>query len=462
MRIFLLSPMVAAEDQISASASYHLGLCYIKACLRQAGFSDVKYHDVSRKDAAYLKQLIQTEHPDVIGISCYTDSRHNTFATANLIKSLRPECKIIIGGAHVTAMGGRILNTAPDVDVLCIGEGERTMVEFCKALESGGDLSKVAGIVYRKDNEIITTPPRHFIENLDEIPFPDYEGLDIHQYRVWVFSFLYGKPYAQLISARGCPYGCIYCATSNFWKKCRMRSPDNVLDEVQWLKERYGFKNFNFADDLFTFNKKRTLEICKGMVDRGMEISWCALSRADHLDRELVQAMSEAGCKGIQFGIESGSDRILAELGKKETVAEYAEAFALCKEFNIETLMNLIVGSPCENTESLQATKDLILKLKPTFISLSSLRVFPGTALFKRGVKEGLFDEDVFLRGEPKYLPYTGSMTEPKMQQWVQKLYFVYLFHSGFKAYKSFLWRIYYEMKSPISFIKKVVRAAFA
>lgn len=462
MKILLLPPIVTVEDQIAASSDPHLSLCYIKACLHKAGFPNVKHYDVSRETFTYIRQLIQKESPDVVGISCYTDSRHNTFAMAKIAKEVQPGCKVIIGGAHVTAIGERILNNTHDVDMLCIGEGEMTMVEVCKALESGSDLSKVAGIAYRRDKEIITTPPRHFIENLDELPFPDYEGIDVYQYKIWTFSFLYGKSAARLVSARGCPYGCIYCATSNFWKKCRMRSPNNVLDELQWLKEKYGFENFSFVDDLSTFNKKRFLDICKGILDRKLNMSWYTQTRADHLDKEMAEAMREAGCKGIQMGVESGSNRILAILKKKETVEDYIKAFKWCNEFKIETCMNLIVGSPGENAESLKETKELILKVKPTYIGLSSLRVFPGTPLFRQGVKDGLFDEDVFLRDDVKYIPYTGSMSEPEMHKWVQKLYLFHTLHSGVKAYKALLRRIYYEMKSPISFIKKVVRAAFA
>lgn len=462
MKILLLSPIITAKDQLFASCVPHLGLCYIKACLHQSGFKDVKHYDVARKSFDYLVELIHKECPDVVGISCYTESRHNTFAMAKLIKSLRPECKVIIGGAHATAVGGRILNTVSNVDVLCIGEGELTMVELCKALENGSDLSKVTGIIYRKGNEVITTPPRYFIENLDEIPFPDYEGLDIYEYKMWIFSFMHGKPLAHLISARGCPYGCAYCATSLFWKKCRMRSAKNVVDELQWLQEKYGFKNFSFTDDLFTFNKKRTIDICKEIMDRKLDISWCVLTRADCVNRDVIKAMAEAGCKGIQFGVESGSNRILAELGKKETVEEYAQAFAWCKEFKIETLMNLLVGSPGENAESLHETKNLILNLKPTYLGLSSIRVFPGTPLYNRGIKEGLFDENVFLNEDIKYLPYTGSMTEPEMHKWVQKLYLFHVLHGGLKAYKAFLWRIFHEMKSPVEFTKKVIKAFFA
>jgi len=390
-----------------------IGLCYLKACLLKAGFKEVKIADLATLDIEVAREIIHAESPEIVGITSFTETRANALRTAAIAKEIDPRIKVILGGVHASLMYQQIMENYNFVDIISLGESENTVIELFRALRDGSDLGKVSGILYRRDGEIVKTERREHIKDLDSIPFPNYDDIDLTIYREG-YDFARGKPRASIITSRGCPFSCIFCATRPIWGNWRPRSAANVVDEIEWLVSEHGFEVFSIVDDLFTLNKRRAKEICEGILKRGLRIRWSAQTRTDCVSQEILALMREAGCRVLQFGVESGSPIILKNLNKKENIEDVVTAFSWCKKVGIKTQFNVIVGGPGETKDTIEETKNLIRKTKPDYLGANNLRIFPGTALWEQAQDEGLCDESFFLT-DKEYIYYTGAMTVPEM-----------------------------------------------
>ena len=236
-----------------------IGLAYLAAVLEKSG------HDVTVIDCQALgidhKKLetkIATLEPSVVGITCVTPTIHSALLATHVVKETSPDTIVILGGPHATFMDEQILSENPEVDVIVRSEGEQTLLELVDAISKTNlkDLNDVAGITFRKNRNIIRTPNRPFIENLDELPRPAYEHLQLRKYR------LFGKSILPILTSRGCPFQCSYCVSSRMSGiRFRARSPKNVVDEMEWLRDTHGAEAFSFYDDAFTLDIGRAYEI---------------------------------------------------------------------------------------------------------------------------------------------------------------------------------------------------------
>jgi radical SAM superfamily enzyme YgiQ (UPF0313 family) len=327
----------------------------------------------------------------------------------------------------------QIMENYPAVDMICRGEGERTIVELFQALSNGDDLRKVKGIVYRQDGEIVVTEEREKTRDLDALPFPNYDDLDLKKYKD-VSGPWKGKPLGSIITSRGCPFSCTFCSSRSVWGNWRSRSISNVLDEIEWLVSQYGYKRVEILDDIFTLNKARTKEFCQGILNRGLRIEWRASTRTDCVSLEMLELMREAGCLTLDFGVESGSPTILKNLNKKQKIEDVVNAFAWCKKLGIKAGFNVIIGAPGETRATIEETKNLIKKTKPTYISPNPLRVYPGTALWRQAQDEGLCDDSFFLTDQ-ECLRYTGAISVPEMFQTAREYLLLYARLNGLSGY---------------------------
>ena len=402
-----------------------IGLCYLKAVLLRAGYQDVTVMDLAGSEIEDVRGIIREKSPDIVGITSFTETRHHALKTAAIVKEVDPKIKTIMGGVHATLMYRQVMEHYPYIDIISLGESENTAVELMGALESRGDLSKVNGIVFRRDGETVVTGKRELIKDLDSLPFPNYDDLDLTIYKEG-YHFGRGKSRFSIVTSRGCQFSCIFCATHPVWGNWRPRSAKNVLDEMEWLVRDHGAEIFSIADDLFTFNRERTIEICEGIVNRGLHIQWSAQTRTDCVTPEILKLMKEAGCKVLQFGVESGSPTILKNLNKKEKIDVAFNALTWAKAAGIQTQCNIIVGGPGENKATIKETKDFIKKTRPVYIGPSCLRMFPGTELWQRGEAQGLCNESFFLT-EQECIYYTGAMSFPEMLRTLSSLL---LFHA--------------------------------
>ncbi len=429
MKTLLLSPKLGSGFR----GSLPIGLGYLKACLLKEGFTEVKVLDMGRLKVESIREIIHTESPEIVGITTFTDIRGNALKAVAIAKEINPRVKTILGGVHATLMYQQIMENYPAVDIICRGESERTIVELFQALSNAGDLRKVKGIVYRQDGEIVVTEEREKIRDLDALPFPNYDDIDLKKYED-VSGPWKGKPVATIITSRGCPFSCTFCSSRLVWGNWRHRSVSNVLDEIEWLVSQYGIGIVSILDDIPTSNKARFKEFCQGILNRGLHITWRASTRADCVSLELLELMREAGCLLLSFGVESGSPTILKNLNKKQKIEDVVNAFAWCKKAGIKTHFNVIIGAPGETRATIEETKNLIKKTRPTDMDTTNMTLFPGTALWKQAQDEGLCDDSFFLTDQ-ECLYYTGAMTVPEMYQTAREVYFLQARLGGLSGY---------------------------
>ena len=304
-----------------------LGIAYVAATLREAGYDvDVLDCTFRSRDEA-VRQALAAE-PDVVGIYCMTTMLEDCLGFA---RALRGRCRLLVaGGPLPTCEPAAFL---PYFDVVVRGEGEQTMLDVLAAQEAGADLASVPGVMsrpaqpaeasgaaYSKTGAAADAPPRPFASDLDRIPFPARDLLPNRQY-IEFGRKSYGYSITTVMSTRGCPFRCEFCSNVVFGDSYRERSPRNVVDEVEQALA-LGYDRISFADDVFTLNRRRVLEICEEIRRRDLHFSWECLGRVDAFDHETARAMKAAGCFRIFFGIESGNDRILALMDKRITTAQ--------------------------------------------------------------------------------------------------------------------------------------------
>jgi radical SAM superfamily enzyme YgiQ (UPF0313 family) len=362
-----------------------LGLSYLAAVLDQNGF-EVKIVDcpVNRFDYDKLKNELAAFQPNIVGIGSMTPIAEASFKSAQAAREACPEAQIIMGGPHATFQGKDILATEKSVDLIVRGEGEETLLEIAKQPQTGTKLADIKGIMFRHGTEVVETPTRAFIKNLDALPWPAYNLVPIEKY--WV----QGQKLLSVITSRGCPFKCPFCvATEMFGQQFRARSAKNVLDELQWLKEQYGAEGIAFQDDTLTFDKKRAMDICDGMIERKLNLRWGCGTRADVVTKELLQKMAQAKCDEVMFGIESGCERMRAELKRGVTNEHIQNAIKWAKETGMFVTVSVILGYPGETKESLQETLDFVRKIEPDDAWLCHATPFPGTHLREIVEKNG-------------------------------------------------------------------------
>lgn len=388
-----------------------MGLAYIAAYLCS--------HEITAEvlDAASFKWLrleeeILTRQPAVVGLPCWTMERGQTFKAAALVHRLLPKTKIVIGGHHASAFPEHMFTQA-HADAVVIGEGELTALELVKALLKGADIADIRGIAYHDGNQVVVNPGRELIEDLDALPFPCHDRFNLDEYLG--LPEVSGKA-ASMMTSRGCPHKCIYCSGSKFWhRKWRPRSADNVLQEMLWLYRDLGVRNFMFFDDNFTVHKKRAIDICRGIIDHGMKIHFVAESHVSHINSELLEWMKKAGCYRIDFGVESGSPKILKTINKKQTADQIEDVFAMVHNAGIKPRAYLMIGNPGENEDTIRETAALMKKIKPYDTQgAHPLVIMPNTHIYEMAKQDGIISDNFWLRSDDM-LYYTSEHTEASL-----------------------------------------------
>jgi len=373
-----------------------LGILFLAAVTRQHGFPTVVVDAAALNlDPDSLLARVKAARPDVLGLSATTFSIYHAAAFAARARELFPDITVIIGGPHVSAAPRETMERFPEFDVAVVGEGEETIIELLKALESGAHLDTVAGILMRREGEIATTGRRAFLADLDTLPYPAWDLLEGFPGLYPPATFKVRKlPAASLVTSRGCPNRCIFCDRSVFGSNCHAFSAEYVVGMIRYLVEQFGIREFSFEDDTFITFKKRLVAICQGIVSLGLDISWTCLGRVNSIDGETLALMKRAGCWQISFGIESGSQEILTTIHKNVTLEQIRRAVALCRDAGILSKGFFIVGHPGETLLTLKQSLDFALELPLDDISVTMLTPFPGTEIYDRAAEFGEFDSD--------------------------------------------------------------------
>lgn len=369
-----------------AAVYFPLGLGYIAAVLRENGFYEIDLFDPEAERSSWeeIRERIRNFNADVIGLSCVTSTYPVAKKMAKLIKSVNKKALVVIGGVHVSALPQETLKDCPAIDLIVIGEGEYTFLEVCQKLEKGESLDNISGIALRKGKKIFFTPARQFTHNLDKIPFPARYLVDLNNYTTPPHMTI-GKRGVTLISSRGCPSQCTFCASHVVaGRRFRAHSPDYVIREIDYLQSKYGYQYFIFEDDSFTIDKQRVEEICRQLIKRKKKIIWICFGRVTTVDRSLLKLMKRAGCYLIGYGIESGDQKIRRNIKKGITEGQCLKAFKLSKEVGLKTQAFFMIGNPGETEETIKKTINLAIKLNPTLVFFSPLVPYPGTEIYKQ------------------------------------------------------------------------------
>lgn len=365
------------------------GLTYIHASLKDAGY-DSLLANFSAWSTNRIKQELCRLKPDIIGISLWTHNRHTSIELARLCRATIPNSIIIVGGAHATFCFQDFLSESSPVDIVVIGEGEVTFLELVRTIQYGTEWQNIPGIAFYRNNLLTTTSQRKNLENLDTLIIPSKYlehsiGVDLQLQSEFI------------VTTRGCPSTCYFCSSPDFWgKKVRFRSPQAIIDEIIYIRQKFGLIYFSIRDDTFTADRKRVLEFCRLLTSQNLNILWNCQSRVTAIDEELVLLMKQAGCECIQLGVESGSPNILKQLGKNITTSEIKRACHIISEIGINLSVFLITNVPGETEENIKQSLELIRQIHPDDGYVSPLAYYPGTKLYRDALTAGNTTADIF------------------------------------------------------------------
>ncbi len=384
MRVLLMStPYPLEENPIPP-----LSLAYLAAVLREEGFEvEILDHLVSMYSPSKLRRKLSEFQPQMVGATCVTLNYPIASRIMKVCKEFDPQIVTMLGGPHATFAIEETLLKAHWVDLLVIGEGERTVTELARTIDSGGDFRRVPGIAFRDGDRAVRTEPRPLIENLDELPLPARELLPLSKYHAL------NTP-CTVITSRGCPFKCIFCSGPRvFGRRVRFRDPKLVVDEIEQINRDFGYRRINIVDDTFTLNHRHARAVCEGLIERNLDIEWNVFARADTVDAELLKLMRKAGCSWLLYGAESGNPDILKTIKKGTTPDIIREGTRLAVESGINVFNSFIFGLPGETPETARQSVDFARELDEKYgakYGFHILSPLPGTELYDHPEEYGL------------------------------------------------------------------------
>jgi len=369
-----------------------LNLMYLGASLEKASFS-VKILDdnFKRWGCEQITKLVEKFNPFIVGVTATTATIKSSLEYIKSIKHILSDVLTVIGGPHTTFLPIDTLKSLKELDVVVIGEGEETITELAEKYEKKSEegLEEVKGITYRNQSKIKTNEPRALIQDLDSLPFPARHLIPFKEYE----TSKNGQ--AHIITSRGCIYSCEYCSSSLIMgKRFRARSPENVVDEIEELYDKYKIREIGFIDDTFVLNRRRAHAIADKIKERSLDVTWSTSSRVNTIDKQLLSNLKSAGLRSIYYGIESGSQRVLDLMKKKITLKQSEDAVKIAKDLGIEVMASFMFGYPGEAPAEMDKTIDFSIKLDPDYAQYSILTPFPGTPIYQKLEKKGLIEKD--------------------------------------------------------------------
>ena len=407
-KILLLRPN-HTNDKKDHYISFPSGIAYIAAILKQNGY-DVKVIDLTLLDVVYdeLKHRILDYAPDIIGLSALSHGYPHTKRLSLFLKSFL-SIKIILGG-HLATYDYKIVLKHTEVDYCVLGEGERTIIDLLENLDCP---ERVKGIAYKENTgKIRVTEPRELIADLDSLPYPAYELFDMKTYTKMSNVYMSEKNLPTkgrvhkkiaLETGRGCPFSCRYC--SKIYSNIRRRSVDHTIGEITFLRDNYDIDIFRFQDELFFFSMKYVKEFCDKIFVLG--VGWSGNARIDTVTPEMIRYIMTHNCISVSFGIESGSAIILRNMNKKITPEQIENTMKLCLQEGLPVSINLILGYPGENSQSVQETVDLLKRVGYPGVKFHYITPYPGSPLYSECLDQGLIED------EEEYLMSLGDGSGP-------------------------------------------------
>ncbi|HDP73502.1 MAG TPA: radical SAM protein [Candidatus Woesearchaeota archaeon] len=403
---FLMKIVLARPRYDTHVITPPLGLGYLASFLKKKGIEcvviDGLNEDLSNDK---LTERIARERPDAVGISCVTFYYKETVMLSRKLKNIGLKC--IIGGMHPSFCPFETLKEAKCDFVVC-GEGELPLLELAKSDFSGK--KRIKGVYFNSEelaeNKGQPIEMANTVENLDELPFPDWKQINPNNYPFSPHgAFVKNFPVAPLLTSRGCPFDCSFCASPSFYnRRIRFRSPENVVAEIKLLVKYFGVREIHFEDDNLTLDRENAKRIFELMIKENVNVSWACPNgiRADKVDMELLRLMRRSGCYSVSFGIESGSDEILKKVKKKESLEIISKAISMSKKAGIEANGFFILGLPGETKKTINETISFAVNSGLDGAHFDALDMFPGCKLWNEVKGEELSTR---WRKPPQWVP---------------------------------------------------------
>ena len=398
MKILLIFPPLSMNKRYSKNVGNvgghmpPLGLCYMAAVLERE-CHNVKIMDCPPNNYIIdnIMQEVDIFKPDLVGIACITHLVGVVEEITKLIQKKHPEIVTLIGGPHINESAEDALKQT-NANIAMKGETEITIVEIVKNLDS-----------YRNKHQIVSGEK---VNDLNSLPMPARHLLSMEKYTALPNTYKRYPEVGHMITSRGCPFTCTFCADAN--SGYRQRSVDKVIEEIKLLQKEYGVKEIAFWDDIFPLNKKWVMEFCKRIIDGGIKINWSCYSRVDLLDEELIKAMKSAGCWNMFLGLESGDQEVINNIKKRTTLDQIREKIKLLKKAGIEVRGSFVLGLPGETPEKARKTIEFAIELEPDYAQFTLATPFPGTELYNTYKKWGKLEKkhDKYNEWSPVFVPF--------------------------------------------------------
>ena len=384
MRIGLIDP----GSKKLAESFPHIGLAYIAACLEREGH-EVGMLDTEMATHKEVETFLSSPY-DLFGITVTSFTVRAGLEMVRRLKEANPHSMVVFGGSHISVVEEQVLDY-PEIDYAIWGEGEIPLPRLARALEEDPQPSRevlegINGLIFRDGDEVVKNPRQDWIADLDSNPYPAYHLLPIERYKRY-----------PLLTSRGCPFNCAFCATVAVWgRRYRSRTPENIVGEMKRNIEEFGWKPFSVVDDLFNVNVRKARAICQAMIESGLKLDWeCWGIRADLAELELLKLMKKAGCRAISIGVESANAEVLRLMQKAETPQEIAQGIANILEAGLDVVGQFMIGNQGDTLETIKESIEFIKRTGLPNARFYMALPYPKTALGEYARRHGrLFKTD--------------------------------------------------------------------
>ena len=403
-----------------------MGILYVSAYVKRSGVADVHTLNLNHVEGAeydILERYIRENHIDMMGIGGLSGEYMDIARIVSYVDRIEPNVIIQVGGGIMTADPEVTMKAMPEVDFGIIGEGEQTSVELIEALGSGGDLSSVDGLIFRNGEEFRITGRRKEIDNLDSLPFPDYEGFNFAEYLKCNPDLSdEGRKYSQVsvIGGRSCRYNCTFCFHPS-GSRYRQRSLDSIFSEIDYLVSNYNISYIALREELFATDNERVRQFCERVEP--YDFDWSIQLRIDSINQELVDMLKDTRCRYVFVGVESADDKVLKSMRKGITRSQIEEALDMLKKAGLNSRSGVIFGDPAETRETATFTLDWFRKNYERYrMFVDMIIAFPGSAIYKKACSSGVIPDPVQFLKDGCPIVNVSSMTDEEFDGLVKEI----------------------------------------
>lgn len=403
-----------------------MGILYVSAYVKRSGVANVhtlNLNHVQGTEYDILERYIRENHIDFMGIGGLSGEYFDLARIVGYVDKIDPRVIIQVGGGIMTADPEVTMKAMPDVDFGIIGEGEQTSVELLDALASGSDISVVDGLIYREGEMFRFTGRRKEIDDLDTLPFPDYEGFNYGEYLKHNPDLSdVGKTYSQVsvIGGRSCRYNCTFCFHPS-GSRYRQRSLDSIFSEIDYLVNKYPISYIALREELFATDNERVRQFCERV--EAYDFDWSIQLRVDSINRELVDILKDTRCRYVFVGVESANDKVLKSMRKGITLSQIEKALGMLRKVGLNSRSGVIFGDSAETWETAQFTLDWFRKNQYKYrMFVDMIIAFPGSTLYKRACSSGRIPDPVQFLQDGCPIVNVSSMADAEFSELVKQV----------------------------------------